>query len=317
MKSVVFLFPGQGSQRSGMGLDFIEAYPSARERYEQAEAILGWSVEDLAKSDNAAKPEGADNLNVTLYTQPSLYTLSCVIAEVLAEAGVEPSLTAGHSAGEFAALTAAGAWDFETGLRVIAERARLMHETAKPGAMAAVLGMNPDALEAACAAWSDGVVRIANFNSPKQTVITGDREAVKAIGPVLKEQGARRVVPLKVSGAFHSPLMEEAQQSFAEYMKDVKINDPRIPWVSNNTAEKVSDAETVRAHLVNQFCEPVRWMQSMASIESECGTAVETGPGEVLKGLAKACCGDLTCLSTDTVDGLKAAVETIASQNEN
>lgn len=303
MKRLALLFSGQGSQHEGMGLDFIEFIPKVRERYASTQEILGWPVVDLSK------PERKDDLAVTLYTQPCIYTLSCVIAETLKDAGVHPVLVAGHSAGEFAALTAADVWSFETGLRVIAERARLMHETANPGAMSAVLGLAPEAVQAACEEWTTGIVRAANFNSPKQTVITGEPEAVQGIASVLKEKGAKRVLPLKVSGAFHSPLMKEAQSQFAEFVKNIEMNDPQIPWVSNNTGKPVTSAAIVREHIVKQFCEPVRWTDCMATIASDCEAAIEVGPGEVLKGLASACCPNLICFATDSVSGLKQTIE--------
>jgi len=303
MTNIAFLFPGQGSQRTGMGLDFIESKPAIKRCYQTATDILGWSVEELSN------PDKKSDLNITLHTQPCIYVLSCAIAELLKESGVTPALTAGHSAGEFAALTTSGAWDFETGLRIIAKRAQLMHETSKPGAMAAVLGLAPEAVDQVCQDWTDGIVQAANFNSPKQTVITGEPEAVKAIAPALKEKGARRVMPLRVSGAFHSPLMKEAQQQFAEFMSSITINDATVPWVSNNTGQAVTDAAMIKEQIVKQFCEPVRWTDSMAFIEKECKVSVESGPGEVLKGLVKACCPDLPCYSTDAVDNTNTSLD--------
>ncbi len=303
MTNIAFLFPGQGSQREGMGLDFIASNPSINSRYQTATDILGWSVEELSNPDKKA------DLNITLYTQPCIYVLSCVIAEYLKESGVTPVLTAGHSAGEFAALTTSGAWDFETGLRIIAKRAQLMHETSKPGAMAAVLGLAPEAVDQVCRNWTDGIVQAANFNSPKQTVITGEPDAVEAIAAALKEKGARRVMPLKVSGAFHSPLMKEAQQQFAEFLNNIEICDATIPWVSNNTGQAVTDAAMIKEQIIKQFCEPVRWTDSMTFIEKECQVAVESGPGEVLKGLVKACCPDLPCFSTDAIESTNTSLD--------
>lgn len=306
MKRLAFLFSGQGSQHEGMGLDFIESNPNARQRYESAREILGWSPSEFSH------PEKKENLAVTLYTQPCIYTLSCVILEILADNNIKPSLVAGHSAGEFAALTAAGVWNFETGLQVIAERARLMYENANPGAMSAVLGLAPETVQSICEEWSPGIVCAANFNSPKQTVITGEPEAVQGVAAVLKEKGAKRVLPLKVSGAFHSPLMKEAQVKFSEFFANISINDPQIPWVSNNSGKIVTEAVVVREHIIKQFCEPVRWTDCMASIANESEAVVEVGPGEVLKGLASACCPDLSCWATDSVTGLTNILENLA-----
>ncbi len=294
MKQTAFLFPGQGSQHEGMGLDYAASFESANNLYQRAHSLLGWSVLELSR------PDKKDDLNITLYTQPAIYTLSCIIADRLHKAGVNPTFTAGHSAGEFAALTAAGAWDFETGLKVIAERARLMHETATPGTMAAVMGLSPEEIQSACEEWKNGIVCAANFNSPKQTVITGEPEAVAGIASVLKEKGAKRVLPLKVSGAFHSPLMKEAQIQFNEFLKNIPINNLTIPWISNNTGQPIQDASVVRELLVKQFCEPVRWVDTMSYVASHCDNSIEVGPGEVLKGLVKACCPTLACMSTDS-----------------
>ncbi|MDP8245743.1 MAG: ACP S-malonyltransferase [Candidatus Hinthialibacter antarcticus] len=296
MTKIAFLFPGQGSQKPGMGLDWFDASEIARNRSQQAEAALGWSVTDLWK------PENESQLATTKFTQPALYTLSAILTDALKEKGVEPALTAGHSAGEFAALYAAGAWDFETGLRVIAERARLMHELAAPGAMAAVLGMQPEDIQSICDEWTDGIVQAANFNSPKQTVITGEKAAIEAISPVLKEKGARRVVQLPVSGAFHSPLMKDAQTQFRTFLQDIEIKVPSVIWVSNNTAQQQAFASDIRDQLVKQFCEPVRWVQSMDVIFAQSETGLEVGPGEVLCGLAKQCNRDWPCNPCGTIE---------------
>lgn len=298
MENIAFLFPGQGSQREGMGIDLFENISFARERFAQAEAILGWSVEDLCRSN----PE--NRLGVTLYTQPALYTVCAVMAETLMTDGLEPICVAGHSAGEYAALTAAKAWDFQTGLRVIAERARLMHEMSQKGAMAAVLGLDPNVIAVACASWTDGIVAPANFNSPKQTVITGEKQAVLAISPILKEMGAKRVVPLAVSGAFHSPLMREARALFEEFLADVPLSEPKANFVSNNTGAIENDVELIRRQLVGQFCEPVRWVDCMKTLASRCDAAMEIGPGNVLTGLARQCEPELTCYSTDSIEGM-------------
>lgn len=288
-----------------MGLDFVENSALAAKRYAQAESILGWSVADLSKLENSEK------ISITSYTQPALYVLSCIIAEHLLNEGFSPALTAGHSAGEYAALTCSGAWNFSTGLAVIAERGRLMQERSAPGSMAAVMGLTPEQLNEACTAWTDGFVGIANYNSPRQIVITGDSQAVNGIVPMLKEKGAKRVIVLPVKGAFHSPLMKDAQAEFDAFMKRIEIREPQIPWVSNNTAEPVTDPETIRLHLVKQFCEPVRWVQSVAVLEETCEEALEVGPGKVLQGLVKACSDRLICQTTSTYEQTVKLIESL------
>ncbi len=304
MTNIAFLFPGQGSQAPGMGLDIIHNVPQAKERFQQAKEALGWDIEETVC------PEGdSSSLNLTLYSQPAIYTLSCVISELLQEAGIQPALVAGHSAGEYAALTVAKSWDFETGLRVIAERARLMHNTQNKGTMAAVIGLAPKSVESVCTNWKEGIVVVANYNSPRQTVISGEEEAIGKITPKLKEAKARRVLKLSVSGAFHSPLMKEAQQLFIEFMKGIDIRPPLCSWVSNNTAEIEDDPKTIRGQLARQFCEPVRWMDSMHLVTQQCNSAVEAGYGEVLKGLAKACCPELPCNTTGSIEGIEKVKE--------
>jgi [acyl-carrier-protein] S-malonyltransferase len=303
MAKIAFLFPGQGSQAPGMGLDFISEVPAAKKTYDTAKEILGWSVEDVSQPDNA------DTVNQTLYTQPALYTLSCVIAEQLLVAGLTPGYTAGHSAGEYAALTVSGVWDFETGLKVIAERARLMHEKAAKGAMAAVMGLSPDVLQTLCEEHTEGLVRVANFNTPMQTVITGDEKGIDSIAPVLKEHGARRVLKLNVSGAFHSPLMADAQTHFADFMNGITIKEPTVPWISNHTAAVEANPDAIREQIVAQFSSPVRWVETMALLEKNCDTALEVGPGAVLKGLSKACCEKLVCETTASLEGVRKVLD--------
>ncbi len=210
-------------------------------------------------------------------------------------------------------MTCSGVWDFATGLKVIAERGRLMYEESAPGAMAAVMGIEVSTLETVCQEYQDGWVGIANYNSPKQLVITGEQSTVDSIFPQLKEKGARRIFPLPVNGAFHSPLMENAQMKFDSFLQDIAMADPKITWISNNSATPVHDAETVRRHLVKQFCEPVRWWESMVLIEKECTSAIEVGAGKVLCGLAKQCCRDLLCSETSTWETTQKVIQKYGS----
>lgn len=302
--STAFLFPGQGSQAEGMGSDLANESFHAMQRFKQADEMLGWDILELKKTDTVP------SLDITIYTQPAIYVVSCVTAEFLVENGVKPSAVTGHSAGEFAALTAAGAWDFETGLNVISQRACLMHKMAGPGAMAAVLGLDPDIIRETCETFERGLVRVANYNSPKQTVITGESAAIEEISPVLKEKGARRVMKLPVSGAFHSPLMEKAQAEFRRFMENIEIKEPQIAWVSNNTAQPESDPARIKELLVDQFCSSVRWVESMNWMKEHTDEAVEVGPGEVLCGLAKACVDEYPCRPTSTLENMKEIIKT-------
>ena len=295
--TIAFLYPGQGSQCAGMGADLVNLSAAVPDLFRRAGEVLGWPV---------IYPPPPVSLDLTLYTQPAIYTVSAAMTEVLREWGIEPAAAAGHSAGEYAALYAAGAWDFETGLRVIAERARLMHETKETGAMAAVLGLAPDVVEEVCAHYDSGTVGVANFNSPKQTVISGRCDAVEGVAPRLKERGARRVIPLAVSGAFHSPLMREAQDAFRVFLDSIPLESPRLTWISNHHARPERSPDGIRRRLVEQFCSPVRWIETMAFLEGLVTEAVEVGPGEVLCGLAKSCCATLECKKTSSAEGLLA-----------
>lgn len=286
-----------------MGLDVFEAWPQAQDRLQQAHEVLGWQVEALCA------PERKDDLPITLYTQPALYCLSVIYHEILREKGVAPSYVAGHSAGEYAALTAAGSWDFATGLRVIAKRAELMHNAQGEGGMAAVLGLDPQVISEVCEACDAGHVAIANYNSPKQTVISGDKAAVDAVVPLLKEKKAKRVVPLPVSGAFHSVLMRQAQDEFRAFMDEIRLEAPSALFVSNNQGVIVVEPAEIKSQLVRQFCEPVRWVDCMNVLAVECSAAVEVGPGNVLTGLARQCTPDLPCLKTDTWEGIEQVVQ--------
>lgn len=300
--NTAFLFPGQGSQYEGMGNDLAQSSFHALQRFQQAQDIIGWDVLSLKKTD------GVPSLDITIYTQPAIYTVSCATAEYLAENGIKPAAVAGHSAGEFAALTAAGAWDFETGLNVIAQRACLMHKMAGRGAMAAVLGLDADTIRDVCESYSGGIVAVANYNSPKQTVITGEVAAVEEVTPMLKEKGARRIINLPVSGAFHSPLMEKAQNEFRYFMQGVEIQEPTVPWISNNNAQLESNPERIKNLLIEQFCSSVRWVETMEWMKNNTDRAIEVGPGEVLCGLAKACCENYTCKPASTLENINEIV---------
>lgn len=277
-----YVFPGQGAQFSGMGKDLYEASERARERFEQANAILGFDIAQIMF-------EGTDEeLKQTKVTQPAIFLHSVILAELLGDA-FQPGVVAGHSLGEFSALVAAGALSFEDGLKLVAERASAMQAAceATPSTMAAVLGLEDDVVERVCEA-TEGVVVAANYNCPGQLVISGAVPAVEAACAALTEAGARRAVMLPVGGAFHSPLMEPARERLAAAIEATPFAAPRCPIVQNVNAAPSSDPATIQANLIAQLTGAVRWTQSMHEMISM-GTdeVVEVGPGKVLQGLFK------------------------------
>lgn len=295
------LFPGQASQYVGMGKDLYENVDRARELFDAANDIMGSDLKTICF-------EGpAEDLKQTRYTQPAIFVHSVIIAELL---GVTAAAAAGHSLGEYSALVAAGALSFEDGLRLVKKRGELMQEagTRSPGTMAAVIGAEADVVEAACAEAADaGIVQPANFNSPGQIVISGSVEGVDRAMEVLKEKGVRIVKKLPVSGAFHSPLMQYAQDELGAVLADTPINDALFPVYSNVTALPVSAAADIRENLLRQVTSPVLWEKSMRNMRAD-GMAdfIESGPGNVLQGLLKRIDGDAPCRAVGTYEELGA-----------
>lgn len=281
-----FLFPGQGSQAPGMGADLAEI-PEARAVFDEADAVLGFSLTGLMFGDD---PEA---LKPTEITQPALYTHSLAANAALRQRGVTPGIAAGHSLGEWSALAAVGALSFADGLRAVRRRGELMAQAGnvRPGAMSAVLGLDANALEAACQEATEageGEVVPANYNDPGQIVISGDGPAVERAGTLATEAGAKRVVPLPVSGAFHSPLMAFARDGLAETLEALEITAPSCPVVLNVTAEPTTDPVEIRRRLLEQLTAPVRWAQSLERMQAEGATRfVEIGTGKVLSGLVR------------------------------
>ncbi len=282
---IAFVFPGQGSQNIGMGKDFAENYPAAAEVFERADAALGYSISDICFNG----PE--DALNQTLNTQPALFTTSVAAFEAVKSCGLMPSMGAGHSVGEYAALYAAGAFSLEDGVKLIRTRAELMQEAAKnnPGEMAAILGASPDQVKDIVAKAQDsGIVVAANFNSPIQTVISGVPDAVRRASELALEAGAKRVIKLNVSGAFHSPLVQSAADAMLETLMNAKINDLTIPVVANYTADFENEAAEVRNNLAKQITGSVRWVESVEKmLDEKAEVFIELGAGNVLGGLIK------------------------------
>lgn len=282
-----FLFPGQGAQTPGMGADLYDAHPEARAVFDEADSVLGFSLTDLMFGDDA------DALVPTEVTQPALYTHSQAANAVLAARGLRPALAAGHSLGEWSALAAVGAVTFADGLRAVRRRGELMAQAGdvRPGAMSAVLGLDAAPLEEVCqraTEGGEGEVVPANYNDPGQIVISGDAPAVERAGRLAEEAGARRVVPLPVSGAFHSPLMAFARDGLAETLAALDLAEPSCPVVLNVTAEPSSDPDEIRQRLLEQLTSPVRWAQSVRRMaDAGADRFVEVGTGRVLSGLVK------------------------------
>ena len=274
-----YVFPGQGSQFTGMAKDLYENNQKAHAMLERANEILGFRITDIMFEGSA------EDLKQTKVTQPAIFLHSTVLAACLED--FRPDMVAGHSLGEFSALVAAGAMDFEEGLRLVSIRAQAMQKACElnPGAMAAVLALPAETIETICAN-TQGVVVAANYNCEGQIVISGDKSAVDAACIKLKEAGARRALPLPVGGAFHSPLMEPARAELAEGIAAARISVPVCPIYQNVSAQPTTDPEVIKANLLTQLTSPVRWTQSVRNMIADGAIHfIELGPGKVLQGL--------------------------------
>ncbi len=277
-----YIFPGQGSQQPGMGLELYETHLLARELFNQADEILGFSLTKTMFSG------AEEDLKRTDVTQPAIFLHSVVMSKVMG-AALQPDMVAGHSLGEFSALVANGALDFEDGLRLVSKRAAAMQKACdwRPGAMAAVLGLDDVTVEKICAS-IEGTVVPANYNCPGQLVISGDVTAVQAACEALKAAGAKRALLLPVGGAFHSPLMEPAREELAIAIENTTFRQPVCPIYQNVTASAVINAATIKKNLIAQLTAPVRWTQSVRQMIQDGATLfTEVGPGKVLQGLVK------------------------------
>jgi [acyl-carrier-protein] S-malonyltransferase len=291
-----------------MGISVKNAFPEASDLFDRASAVCGYDMSALCAE------EPAEKLADTRFTQPALYTVESAITTVLKSRRVTPDVVAGHSLGEITAWFAAGVYGFEDGLKLVMERGRLM-AGADPdgvGTMAAVIGMSAEQVNEVCAGF-DGRVVVANDNSPQQQVISGEKNAVAKASAILSEKGAKRILPLKVSGAFHSPLMAAAKAEFARAVDSTPIGDARIPVFANLSASPVTQAEEIRSCMVEQLTSPVRWtgtIRAIAGAAASRGIAeseieiLEIGPGTVLAGLVKRIAPELTVHSIQDREGI-------------
>jgi len=288
-----------------MGRDLYDRVPEARARFDEADGILGRALTKIIF-------EGPDEeLKGTRNTQPALFVVEAALTDLLFANGVVPEYAAGHSLGEYSALYAAGVISFEDGLRTVAARGAAMAEAGQlnPGTMAAIMGMDRDAIAAVISKIKSGVVVSANENTPDQTVISGEVGAVNEACNLLKEAGAKRAVVLQVSGAFHSPLMQPAAEKLAAALEQVKFSSPRCPVIANVTAKPEGDPAVMKDLLVKQLVSPVRWVDSMKALAG-CKPSIcaEVGPGAVVKGLVKKCLPEMNVVSCDGVNNVYSLV---------
>lgn len=302
MGKIAWIFPGQGSQYVGMGRSLCERYPQAKQTLMQAEDVLGFELRRIMFEG----PEEA--LKQTRNAQPAIFALSIALCNILASMGLRPDVVAGHSLGEFSALVAGEALSFEDALRLVHARATCMQYACEQntGTMCAILGLDGNTVESVCREIKDGIVDIANMNSPEQTVISGEPEAVHTAGEAAKKRGAKRAIPLLVSGAFHSRLMHLAAERFEPSIASIEICRPRAVFYPNVSAEPTDDVDQIRKNLLKQVCSPVLWQQSMTHMLREgVETFVEVGPGKVLSGLLRRIDGSAVCLNADTPESVE------------
>lgn len=307
MSKTAFMFPGQGAQYIGMGKDFYEKEEVAREIFDKASSITGLDMPAICFEEN-------DKLSITEYTQIAMLTVETAILKVLEERGIHPDVTAGLSLGEYGAIVACGAMRADEAFAIVRRRGVYMQEAVpEGGAMAAVLGLSSEVIEEVCVG-TQGIVSIANYNCPGQIVITGEADAVNRAGETLKEKGAKRVVPLNVSGPFHSQMLVGAGERLRKDLDKVQINDFSIPYVANLTADYVSSPENIRELLEKQISSSVRWQQSVERMLADgVDTFVEIGPGKTLSSFVKKINREVTVLNVDKYEDLAKCLEVLTN----
>lgn len=309
MSKIAFIYPGQGAQKCGMGQDFYENSASAKAVYDMASEVLKDNMDidmkDLCFHEN-------DKLDLTEYTQAALVTTCLAMTKPLVEAGIRPDVTAGLSLGEYCAIAAAGGMKDEDAIRLVRKRGLLMQNTvpAGEGAMCAIMGMTGEEIEAV----TDGMegVSVANYNCPGQIVITGETKAVEAAAEKLKEAGAKRAVMLNVSGPFHSPMLKKAGEELAQVLESVDLSPLDVPYVTNVTAQQVTDISQTKELLAEQVSSSVRWQQSMENLIADgVDTFIEIGPGRTLAGFMRKISRDVTVYNVGTWADVEKVAESL------
>lgn len=299
MSKIAFVFPGQGAQYTGMAKDFYEKFPVSREVFEKASKVSGLDIKTLCFEEN-------ENLNITEYTQIAMLTAEIAILRAVEETGIHSQVNAGLSLGEYGALAASGVMREEDAFAIVRKRGILMQEAYPTGgAMSAILGTDAELIEKICEE-TPGIVSIANYNCPGQIVITGEEKAVLTAGEALKAAGARRVIPLKVSGPFHCELLKEAGKKLGEELEKIEIQTFAIPYVTNVTAQYVTESDQVKNLLVKQVSSSVRWQQCVEQmINDGVDTFIEIGPGKTLTGFLKKINRNVKALHIEKIEDLE------------
>ena len=279
-----FIFPGQGSQKVGMGLDLFEKYALAKKYFDIANEIMEYDISEICFNG----PD--DTLKLTENTQPSLFIIECILSDLISEKGLKPNYIAGHSLGEYSALYSSKVFDFKTGLKLVKARSLAMKNAGKKnsGSMAAIIGLSANKIINICKSISNTHEKVvpANFNSPIQTVISGEKIAVEKAMKLCDKMGAKKTIKLNVSGAFHSPLMEEAKNKMKTNIDELKFNIPKYPIIMNVSAQKTISINQIKSNLINQLDSPVRWVETINQMAKlNFSIFFEIGPNKVLKGL--------------------------------